>query len=137
MITLTMSAARASGQLPLPPGPDRPRRGTVGVAAWGRVDAVSFLTIIILIVLKLTQLHQQTGVLLYHIILLYYTHYDTIIFHYDTIISLIFLQMSGLLFFIISLSPKRTIISLYDTSIISLIFIRIFYCNYGYYYTII
>jgi len=52
--------------------------------------------------------HQQTGVLLYHIIfiLLYYTHYDTIISYYDIIISLIFLQMSGLLFFIISLSPK-------------------------------
>ncbi len=52
--------------------------------------------------------HQQTGVLLYHIIfiLLYYTHYDTVILHYNTIILLIFLQMSGLLFFIISLSPK-------------------------------
>ena len=38
-------------------------------------------------------LHQQIGVLLYHIIFisLYYTHYDTIIFHYDTIISLSFL----------------------------------------------
>ena len=37
--------------------------------------------------------HQQTGVLLYHIIfiLLYYTHYDTIFFYYDIIISLIFI----------------------------------------------
>ncbi len=52
--------------------------------------------------------HQQIGVLLYQIIFisLYYTHYDTIIFHYDTIISLIYLQMSRLLFFIISLAPK-------------------------------
>ncbi len=52
--------------------------------------------------------HQQIGVLLYQIIFisLYYTHYDTIICHYDTIMSLIFLQMSRLLFFIISLSPK-------------------------------
>ncbi len=52
--------------------------------------------------------HQQIGVLLYHIIFIsqYYTHYDTIVFHYDTIISLICLQMSRLLFFIISLAPK-------------------------------
>jgi hypothetical protein len=48
---------------------------------------------------------QQTGVLrlLCHILFIsiYYIHYDTIMSYYDTIISLIFLQMSGLLFFII------------------------------------
>ena len=60
-------------------------------------------------------LHQQIGVLLYHIIFisLYYTHYDTIIFHYDTIISLIFLQMSRLLFFIISIAPKGLLFHLW------------------------
>ena len=44
--------------------------------------------------------HQQTGGLLFFIIffIIYYTHYDTIIVNYDTIIVIIFLQMSGLLF---------------------------------------
>ena len=56
----------------------------------------------------------RCGVLLCHIIfiLIYYIHYDTIMSYYDTIISLIFLQMSGLLFFIISLSPKRLLFHL-------------------------
>ncbi len=45
------------------------------------------------------------GTIISHYFLpLYYTHYDTIIFHYDTITSLISLQMSRLLFFIISLT---------------------------------
>ena len=59
--------------------------------------------------------HQQTGVLLFHIIFisLYYTYYDTIIYHYDTIISLIFLQMSKLLFFIISLFQKGLLFHLW------------------------
>ena len=85
------------------------------------------------------RLHQQIGVLLYHIIFisLYYTHYDTIISHYDTIISLIFLQMSRLLVFIISIAPKKDYYFTYDTSIISLIFFRIDYCYYCYYHTII
>ena len=60
--------------------------------------------------------HQQIGVLLYQIIFisLYYTHYDTIIFHYDLIISLICLLMSGLLFFIISLAPKGLLFHLWQ-----------------------
>jgi hypothetical protein len=83
--------------------------------------------------MAVSQPHQQTGVLLFHIIFisLYYTYYETIIYHYDTIISLFFLQMSRLLFFIISLSQKDYYFT-YDTSIISLIFININYCYYCY-----
>jgi hypothetical protein len=50
----------------------------------------------------------------------YYTHYDTIIFHYDTIISLIFLQMSRLLFSL-SYYLQKDYYFTYHTSIISLI----------------
>ena len=121
-------------------------------------------------------LHQQTGVLLYHIIFIsvYYTHYDTIIFHYNTIISLIFLQTSRLLIFIISLSPEGLLFHLwhfyyftnfyqhkllllfhlwhyylhyfyiklllllsFSKTFITLIFVRIYYCYYCYYDTII
>ena len=87
--------------------------------------------------------HQQTGVLLFHIIFisLYYTHYDTIIFHYDTIISLIFLQMSRLLFFIISLSQKGLLFHLwhfyyftyfYQHTILLLLQLSHYYSNYFY-----
>jgi hypothetical protein len=68
--------------------------------------------------------HQQTGVLLYHIISisLYYTYYDTIIFHYDTIImiSLIFCKCPDYYFSLFHY-PKKDYYFTYDTFIISLI----------------
>jgi hypothetical protein len=80
----------------------------------------------------------RPGVLLYHIIFipLYYTHYDTITCHFDTIISLNFLQMSRLLFFIISLTPKRLLFHLWHFCYITY-FIRIDNCYYCHYHTII
>jgi hypothetical protein len=79
--------------------------------------------------------HQQTGVLLFNIIFisLNYTYYDTIIYHYDTIISLIFLQRSRLLFFIISLSQKGLLFHLWQFYYFTY-FININYC---YHHTII
>ena len=87
---------------------------------------------------KLFHRHQQTGVLLYHIIFisLYYSYYDTIIFHYDTIISLICLQMSRLLFSLFQ-KPKKDYYFTNGISVISLILIRI-NCRYDCsYHTII
>ncbi len=62
------------------------------------------------------------GTIISHLFIsLYYMNYDTIIFDYGTILSLIFLQISRLLFFIISfLSPKGLLFHLWPF-IISLI----------------
>ncbi len=87
---------------------------------------------------KTNRLHQQTGVLLYHIIFIsvYYTHYDTIIFHYDTIMSLFVCKRPDYYFSLFHYLQNYYYFT-YDTSIISLIFISINYCYYYTYDTII
>ncbi len=63
-------------------------------------------------------------------------HYNTFIFHDDTITSLIFCECPDYYFSLLHYLQKYYYF-IYDTSSISLIFIRIYYCYYCYYHTII
>jgi hypothetical protein len=81
------------------------------------------------------QYHQQTGVLLYHIILfsIYYTHYITI---KTLLYHLLFCKCPDYYFTLLHY-PGMDYYITYDSSIISLIVFRIYYGNYYYYHTII
>ena len=79
--------------------------------------------------------HQQTGVLLYHIICfpIYYTHYITII----TLLYHLFFCKCPDYYFTLLHYPGIDYYITYDSSIISLIVFRIYYGHYYDYHTII